>query len=115
MKILKALYSLSFIGCLLQLMFWLFGPFLGIGIIYRMITGNGFHVDLPPDKIASLAERWRMSVQTFEIMSQIIAIVYFTSLLLVVISIFLLKKIDNRTIYIYVSCLFTLTAVILFA
>ncbi|MDV2446002.1 hypothetical protein CMU93_00625 [Elizabethkingia anophelis] len=98
MKILKIIiYYICFTFCLIQLLGWIFGPFIGVGAIYNAIVKTGFYInsnlyyrDLP------LSEALGMEEGVFIIVNRFIAILYFLSILIVIGSIFLKK---NKRIY----------------
>ncbi|AZA84597.1 hypothetical protein C1637_07095 [Chryseobacterium lactis] len=115
MKALKVLYALSFMVCLLQLVLWLFTPFMGVGAIWHMVTGSGFYSDAYPERISEISEKLGMTVTTFKMVNQIVSIIYFITLIIPVLSIFFLKKFSKRSIYITVNCLFVLNILILFS
>ena len=114
MKALKVSYALAFMVCSIQLMFWLFSPFIGGVLMWDMVTGNGFYISSSAEKIEALSLNWGVSVSTLKTVNQLISIVYFASLILTVISILFLKKISKRLIYITAICLLITNLCILF-
>ncbi|WP_158655567.1 hypothetical protein [Sphingobacterium sp. HMA12] len=114
MKVLKVLYALSFMACLIQLMFWLFMPFIGGVAMVKMVSGEGFY-PTSPERLNAISENWGISAGTFGVINQIVAIIYFITLVVPVLSILFLKKFNKRSIYITVSCLFALNILILFS
>ncbi|HFK5528445.1 TPA: hypothetical protein ACGZ99_002509, partial [Elizabethkingia anophelis] len=46
--IIKIIYYICFALCLIQLLGWIFGPFIGIGAIYNAIVKTGFYINSNP-------------------------------------------------------------------
>lgn len=99
MKILKILYYSSLIICLVELLFWSLGPFFGIGKIYSMIMHEGFYVNSSYQRNYTLAEMWGVGDNIFYLINRGVAIVYFSSIILVVLSFFFTRIIDKKKVY----------------
>ncbi|MDV2446004.1 hypothetical protein CMU93_00635 [Elizabethkingia anophelis] len=78
------IYYICFTFCLIQLLGWILGPFMGIEVIYSAIK-NGFYNK-------SIGTAWKMKPHTFSVLNKSITITYFLSLFFVVISIFFKKN-----------------------
>lgn len=90
----KLYFYLCFWFCLLQLLVWLFASYMGIGAIILKVKSAGFYGNMfaenPHEEVAKI---WHVSTQLASVINRSIAIIYFSSLLTVVGSIFFIKKV----------------------
>lgn len=92
----KLYFYLCFWFCLLQLIGWLVWPFLGLETVILKVQSTGFYGNIniyaekPYEQIAKI---WNVSTETASLINRGIAILYFASLIVVVGSIFFIKKV----------------------
>lgn len=92
----KLYFYLCFWFCLLQLIGWLVWPFLGLETVILKVQSTGFYGNINPyaeNPYKEIAKIWHVTTEIASLINRAIAIVYFVSLMAVVGSIFLIKKI----------------------
>ncbi|MDV3557922.1 hypothetical protein CMU25_15320 [Elizabethkingia anophelis] len=99
----KIIYYICFVCCFIQLLAWVFGPFIGVGAIYDSIAKDGFYGN-------ELQKVWGLEMKTYSVLNRFIASIYFFLLIFVVISIFFKK---TKTIFRLVAISSCLVVIIL--
>lgn len=71
-------YMISWVLCLLQLLIWLFMPFVGVMGIVDMILEKGFYVNaVSHSRDYTMADIFGLTESNFGVMNRIIALLYF--------------------------------------
>ena len=95
----KVCYYIIYVLCVLLSL-----PFIYANVFYRRMFETGFYEGVY-DKTC-LAKIWNIPPDTALLISQWIAVIFFLSLLLILLSIFIRKWVDKDLISIIVFCLF---------